>query len=49
MASLSSALKETDKARLHSNKKRRLLQGTGRGGMAGVGWGTNGGETKECS
>lgn len=34
MASLSSALKETDKARRYSGKKRRLLQGTGGGRAA---------------
>lgn len=34
MASLSSALKETDKARRYFSKKRRLLQGTGGGRVA---------------
>lgn len=50
MASLSSALKETDKAGFYSSKGRRYLQGTGKGrGVHGrVGMGATGGETKEC-
>ena len=47
MASLSSALKETDKAGLYSSKGGRLLQGVGRGRVVHRGAGTRGGETKE--
>ena len=47
MASLSSALKETDKAGLYSSKGGRFLQGVGRGPVVHRGAGTRGEETEE--
>lgn len=44
MASLSSALKETDKAGLHSSKERRFLKGVSRGRVVHGGWGGEGQE-----
>lgn len=47
MASLSSALKETDKAGLHSSKGKRFLQGVGKGRVVHKAAGVTEGETKE--
>ena len=48
MASLSSALKETDKAGFYSSKGRRFLQGVGKGRVVHKAAGARKGETKEC-
>lgn len=45
MASLSSALKETDKAGFYSSKERRFLQGTGKG-RGGPWQGKDGGDRR---